>query len=189
MCWGGPDPQLSEEGAVALNATNIASDVEGFMTTKGLVFETLRRIGTDGAPVMRGKKGGAVKLLTDKQKAVTAPQSSQAVGIHCGAHRAQPSSKPGCKGSSVCRQIQGPPATRWPSFGGSCAAVRNNLEAITVSLSQEAEKRNDIKAAGLLKFILNERFVGTLLMMCELLPYIDRLSRALQTSNTAWESS
>ncbi|KAG0415071.1 hypothetical protein HPB47_007757 [Ixodes persulcatus] len=84
---GSPDLQLSEERSVALNATNIASAVEGFMTKKGLVFETLRGIGTDGAPVMTGKKSGAVKLLTDKQKAVTAPQSSQAVGIHCGAHR------------------------------------------------------------------------------------------------------
>lgn len=135
------------------------------------------------------KKGGAVKLLTDKQKAVTAPQSLQAVGIHCGAHRAQPSSKPGCKGSSVCRQIQGPPAKRWLSVGGSCAAAWNNLEAITASLSREAEKQNDIKAVGLLKLILNEKFVGTLLMMCKVLPSIDRLSRALQTSNTARESS
>lgn len=52
---GSPDPQLSEERAVALNAPNIASAVEGFMTKKGLVFETLWGIVTDGAPVMTRK--------------------------------------------------------------------------------------------------------------------------------------
>ncbi|KAL3218145.1 hypothetical protein MRX96_050848 [Rhipicephalus microplus] len=76
-----------------------------------------------------------------------------------------------------------PSATRWLSVGGSCTAIRNNLSAIIISLSREAEQRSDIRAAGLLKFVTNAKFVGTLLMMCDLLPAIDRLSRTLQTSS------
>lgn len=39
-----------------------------------------------------------------------------------------------------------------------------------VRLSCEVEEWNNIKAAGLLKLILNEKFVGTLLTMCDILP-------------------
>lgn len=55
----------------------------------------------------------------------------------------------------------------------TCAAMCKNLSAIMVSLSREA-KCSDIKAAGLLQFVMNVKFVGTLLM-CEL-PLIDRFS-------------
>lgn len=48
-------------------------------------------------------------------------------------------------------------------------------------LQPETEKSRDIKAAGLLKFTLDEKFVGTLLMMCEILPALDRLLKVLQT--------
>lgn len=51
-----------------------------------------------------------------------------------------------------------------------------------VSLPGEAEERSDIKEAGLFKFVMNVKFVGTLLM-CELLPLVDRLLRTLQTSS------
>lgn len=75
------------ERALALNATNTARAVEDFMTKKDLHFDALHGIETDGAPVMTGKNGGAVKLLIEKQQALTASQSIQAVGIHCAAHR------------------------------------------------------------------------------------------------------
>lgn len=84
---GNLEPHISDERALALNATNVASAVEDFLSKKDLRFDALRGIGTDGAPVMTGKKGGAVKLLIEKQQALTAPQSIQAVGIHCAAHR------------------------------------------------------------------------------------------------------
>ncbi|KAK8772370.1 hypothetical protein V5799_024386 [Amblyomma americanum] len=211
-------PHVNDERALALNATNIACAVEGFMAKKGLLFDTLRGIGTDGAPVMTGKKGGAVKLLIDKQNALTAPQSFQAVGIHCAAHKLNLAACQASKavpyvnkfkellqqlynfyafspvrtaGLSAVQKIlehQGggkiiePSTTRWLGVGGSCTAIRSNFSAIIVSLSREAEERNDIKAAGLLKFVMNVKFVSTLLMMCELLPSIDRLSKALQKS-------
>ncbi|KAL3184699.1 hypothetical protein MRX96_005806 [Rhipicephalus microplus] len=85
--------------------------------------------------------------------------------------------------SNVEGKIIEPSATRWLSVGGSCTAIRNNLSAIIISLSREAEQRSDIRAAGLLKFVTNAKFVGTLLMMGDLLPAIDRLSRTLQTSS------
>lgn len=75
------EPHLSDERALALNATNNAYTVKDFMTKKGLLFDTLRRMGTDGAPVMTGIKDGAAKLF-EKQKALVAPQSFHAVGIH-----------------------------------------------------------------------------------------------------------
>lgn len=48
--------RLCDERVVAPNATNIARTVEDF-PTKGLPYERLCGIGTDGAPVTRGKKG------------------------------------------------------------------------------------------------------------------------------------
>lgn len=59
--------------------------------------------------------------------------------------------------------------------------VRNNLATITASLSRKAEERSGIKVAGLLKFMLNKKFIGTLLIVCENLPSVDRLSTTLQT--------
>ncbi|KAH9362100.1 hypothetical protein HPB48_002078 [Haemaphysalis longicornis] len=84
---GSLDQQLNEEKVISLNAANVAGAVEDFIVKKGLAFECLRGIGTDGAPIMTGRKGGAVKLLTDRQRAATAPQCTQAVGVHCGAHK------------------------------------------------------------------------------------------------------
>lgn len=37
--------------------------------------------------VMTERKGGAVKLLTKKQKAGTGSYSSEAVGVHCGSYK------------------------------------------------------------------------------------------------------
>lgn len=161
-----------------------------------------------------------MKLLTDKQKALTAPQSFQAVGVHCAAHKLNlaacqaaesvphiskfkellqqlynfyASSSVRTAGLSAVQKIleseqrrgkiTEPSATRWLSVGGSCTAICNNLSAIIISLSREAEEHSDVRAAGLLKFVTNAKFVGTLLMMCDLLPAIDRLSRTLQTSS------
>lgn len=187
------------------------------MTKKDLHFDALHGIETDGAPVMTGKNGGAVKLLIEKQQALTASQSIQAVGIHCAAHRLNLAACQAAKevpyvskfkglwqqlynfyGFSSVRKsglsaVQNIPeqggekitelsATLWLGVGGSCTAIRNDLSAIMVSVSREAEERSDIEAAGLLKFATSAKFVGTLLMMCELLPLIDRPSRTLQTS-------
>lgn len=84
---GSLDQQLNGEEVISLNAANVAGAGEDFIVKKGLAFECLRGIGTDGAPIMTGRKGGAVKLLTDRQRAATAPQCTQAVGVHCGAHK------------------------------------------------------------------------------------------------------
>lgn len=65
---GSLEPHLGDERALALDATNIACAVEDFMTKKGLLFYALCGIGTEGVPVLNGKKGGAVKLI-EKQKA------------------------------------------------------------------------------------------------------------------------
>lgn len=212
--------QLNEERTISLNAANIAGAVEDFIGKKGLAFDCLRGIGTDGAPIMTGRKGGAVKLLKDRQRAVTAPECTQAVGVHCGAHKLNLAANHAAKAvpyigkfkellqhlysfyaSSPVRtaglsavqkvldtqggggKITGSSATRWLSVGGSCAAVRNNLPSILVSLSREAEERSDIKAAGLHKFVSDKKFIGTLLMMCEVLPSVDRLSKMLQSKS------
>ncbi|KAH6922747.1 hypothetical protein HPB50_018787 [Hyalomma asiaticum] len=84
---GNLKPHLGGERALALNATSIACSVEDFMTKKGLLFGALREIGTDSTLVITGKEGGAVKLVNEKQKTPTAPQSFQAVGVHCAAHK------------------------------------------------------------------------------------------------------
>lgn len=81
-------------------------------------------------------------------------------------------------------KVSEPSATSLLSVGKPCTTVQNNIAAITESLSQEAEERSDVKSARLLKllkFILNEKFVGTLLMMCKVLPSVDRLLKALQS--------
>lgn len=62
-----------------------------------------------------------------------------------------------------------------------------------MSLSRESDRRtvrnnpargrSDIKAAGLLKIVFNEKFVGTLLIKVEVIPSVDKLSKALQTKS------
>lgn len=53
---GNLKPHLGGERALALNATSTACSVEDIMTKNGLLFGALRKIGTDGTPVMTGKE-------------------------------------------------------------------------------------------------------------------------------------
>lgn len=113
-----------------------------------------------------------MKFLTEEQKATTVPHSSQAAGIHCGAHNLNLTANLAVKavpymdkfkdlpphlyrfyafssvrtaglnaiqkvldseqGGAKIRELH---ATRGLRVATSCAALRNNLAAITVSLS------------------------------------------------------
>ena len=51
-----------------------------------------------------------------------------------------------------------------------------------MSLDHEAEERPDARAAGLHRFVTSFIFVATLLLLCDILPLINRLSVLFQTS-------
>ncbi|KAH3702572.1 hypothetical protein DPMN_077596 [Dreissena polymorpha] len=58
--------------------------------------------------------------------------------------------------------------------------MRRCLPSVYKSLEREAEERNDARAAGLSKFSQNYQFVFTLHMMCDVLPHLSDLSKAMQ---------
>ena len=71
---------------------------------------------------------------------------------------------------------------RWLSHQQAVEAVRKSFTAIILSLEREAFERTDATAAGLLKFIKSYRFMATVCMLCDTLPYLCTLSRLFQVS-------
>ena len=69
---------------------------------------------------------------------------------------------------------------RWLSHDKATTTLRRCLPSVYKSLDREAEERNDARAAGLAKFSQNYQFVLTLHMMCDVLPHLSDLSKAMQ---------
>ena len=72
-----------------------------------------------------------------------------------------------------------PSSTRWLSTGNCVVRLKKILGSIIISLGREFEERGDA-AAGLNKFLSEYQFIATLLLFCDVLPTINRLSKIFQ---------
>ena len=69
---------------------------------------------------------------------------------------------------------------RWLSHDRAVGNLRRCLPAVITSLEREASECRDAQALGLATFLKSHRFVGTLLMLSDVLPPLASLSRAFQ---------
>lgn len=74
-----------------------------------------------------------------------------------------------------------PSSTRWLSTGNCVDRLKKILGSIIISLGRESEERGDAAAAGLYKFLSEYNFIATLLLFCDTLPTINRLSLIFQS--------
>lgn len=79
-------------------------------------------------------------------------------------------------------KITSPAETRWLALGECAVKLKNVYTSVLVSLEREAEERADTTAAGLVKLMTKFDFVATLILLCEVLPTINRLSTVFQQS-------
>ena len=72
---------------------------------------------------------------------------------------------------------------RWLSHNSACQALRSTLPSVLVSLSREASECGEPVAAGLLNMITQFKFIATLLLLCDILPHLNRLSCMFQSAD------
>ena len=72
---------------------------------------------------------------------------------------------------------------RWLPHNSACQALRSTLPSVLVSLSREASERGEPVAAGLLNMITQLKFIATLLLLCDILPHLNRLSCMFQSAD------
>lgn len=71
---------------------------------------------------------------------------------------------------------------RWLSHDKVVQSIRRCFSSIITSLEREAKERGDAQALGLAAFVQKFDFIATLYMMCDLLPPLSQLSKALQVT-------
>lgn len=69
---------------------------------------------------------------------------------------------------------------RWLSHHQAVAALKRTYAAVVTSLEHEATERNEATARGLATFLTTFQFTATLLMLCDILPLLSKLSRLFQ---------
>ena len=79
-------------------------------------------------------------------------------------------------------KLNNPSETRWLCLGECAIKLKDTFISIVVSLERESEERADTTAAGLAKLMTKIEFVGILVLLCEVLPTINRLSLTFQES-------
>ncbi|XP_070562438.1 zinc finger protein 862-like [Ptychodera flava] len=195
---------------VSLNAETIARHVTSYFAEYGLNFDNLVGIGTDGAAVMTGKHNGVVKRLqqvatsaigihccahrlqlASTQAASSVPFVKKFTTIvrqlydyfnnsavrMAGLHAVQTALD-----QSVLNPIE-PSSTRWLSMEASVRRLKDTFVSVLISLEREGEERGDAKAIGLFHLMSTYRFISTMLLLCDLLPHVSNLSKALQASD------
>ena len=188
-------------------AHTITEAVCGFCRDLALEMQHLCGLGSDGAAVMLGIRGGVSKLLKD--------QVPFLVANHCIAHRLAlaagqaaneitypkrfkavldqlyrfyenfPVRSAGLKSTQQvlndpCLKLTQAKDVRWLSHDKAVSNLRRCLPSVITSLEREAEKRYNAEASGLAAFVKTYKFVSALYMFCDVLPPLAGLSRAFQ---------
>ena len=78
------------------------------------------------------------------------------------------------------RKVIQPSATRWLSLGNAVLRLKDILPSVITSLGREAEERGNAAGAGLYQFLSNYQFVCTLLLLSDVLPKVNILSKVFQ---------
>ena len=78
----------------------------------------------------------------------------------------------------MCEQkLLQPSSTHWLSYGNCVTRLKEILSSVIISLERESVERGDAKATGLHALICDYEFIATLLLFCDTLPTINRLSK------------
>ena len=73
-----------------------------------------------------------------------------------------------------------PSSTSWLSVGNAVKRLKEIFASVVVSLEREAQERDDVIAAGWHHVMTEYKFVATVLLLCDVLPTINRLSLLFQ---------
>ncbi|CAG2186740.1 unnamed protein product [Mytilus edulis] len=192
-------------------AATIKSAIVQTLEEIDVPLEKMCALGSDGASVMLGRKGGVAALLKESVPTL--------IANHCVAHRLALASSQAAaavpylkKFKAIVEQLyrfyqysavrmaalhhiqeilQEPVIkiteakdVRWLSHDKAVQSIRRCFPSIITSLEREAKERGDAQALGLATFVQKFDFIATLYMMCDLLPPLSQLSKALQ----AWEN-
>ena len=84
-------------------------------------------------------------------------------------------------------KVTNPSETRWLALGDCTLALKQVLPSVLISLDRESEERGDVVAAGLYVQMTKYKFIATLMLLCETLPTINRLSANFQESKVDFE--
>ena len=80
-------------------------------------------------------------------------------------------------------RLLAPCSTRWLSTERSVIRLKSCFVSVVLSLQREGEERSDAKAVGLSRLVTEYKFVYTMLLLCDTLPHISRLSKCFQFSD------
>ena len=81
------------------------------------------------------------------------------------------------------RKVIQPSSTRWLSLGNAVLRLKDILPSVITSLGREAEERGNAAAAGLYQFLSNYQFICTLLLLSDVLPKVNILSKVFQLTS------
>ncbi len=192
-------------------AVTIADAVSKLCTDLNLdMLHCFCGLGSDGASVMLGRKGGVSKILRDKVPFL--------VSNHCIAHRLALACGQAAneipylkKFKDVLDQLyrfykKSPVRTaglkeiqevlhddrvnlvqatdvRWLLHDKAVSHLRKSFPSVLVSLEREAQERSSAEAAGLASFLKKYEFIAALYMFSDILPPLACLSRAFKKQN------
>ena len=77
-------------------------------------------------------------------------------------------------------KVQNPSSTRWLSLGKCTLGFFFYLTSVLISLGRESEERGDVMATGLYHLMSKTEFIAVLLLLCHVLPTVNRLSCLFQ---------
>jgi hypothetical protein len=77
-------------------------------------------------------------------------------------------------------KLLAPSTTRWLSIGHSVERIRKAFPDLIVALQREGTERTDAKAIGLCRLVTTYKFAATMLLLCDILPHINTLSKIFQ---------
>ena len=190
------------ESAINAGAETGTKCIIEYITKADLNMKHLRGIGTDGAATMTGRRNGVVARL----KRIT----PSALGVHCAAHRLNLAStqagdavpyikkfnviirqlfdffdnsavrQAGLKAVQTLLEEKGKLVAPDGCVERSVNRLKDCFSSVVVSLQREGEDRSDAKALGLNKLVCEFRFICTMLLMCDALPHVTRLSKCFQ---------
>ena len=72
---------------------------------------------------------------------------------------------------------------RWLSHHAAVEALRRSLVSVLTNLDREASERSEPTASGLLNFLKKYFFIAALSLFADVLPFLSKLSRTLQSSS------
>ena len=80
-------------------------------------------------------------------------------------------------------KVQDPSDTRWLALGKCTLGLKKILPSVLLSLERESEERGDVVAAGLFHMMSKWEFIAILLLLCDILPTVNRLSCQFQEAS------